>query len=163
MTIDEKIQNRLVELLKQGDAVLATRRSPPANVIGPDSIDHQLAFQWSTSAQSLLTRVFGPDSQHYKNFTLHVGKDWLGFSDAYRAQGVLKAAQDDYASGQLSRFGNLWKLRSSMTSSNRPNTSSVPATISPQGSSRAASWKMGYANYAASAAFPSLTVRSWTR
>jgi hypothetical protein len=101
MTIDEKIQNRLVELLKQGDAVLATRRSPPANVIGPDSIDHQLAFQWSTSAQSLLTRVFGPDSQHYKNFTLHVGKDWLGFSDAYRAQGVLKAAQDDYANGQL--------------------------------------------------------------
>jgi hypothetical protein len=52
-------------------------------------------------------RVFGPESQHYKNFTVHVGKDWLGFSDAYRAQGVLKAAEDDYASGQLVQLRQL--------------------------------------------------------
>ena len=101
MTTDEKIRNRLGELLKQGEAVLATRRSPGPNVIGPDRVDHQLAHQWATSAQSLLIRIFGPESQHYKNFTAQVGKDWFGYSDAYCGQGVLKAAEDDYASGQL--------------------------------------------------------------
>jgi hypothetical protein len=100
MTLDEKIQARLAELISMGEAVLATRRDPPPGVMGDDRVDSQLAYQWATSTQSLLVRVFGQVSEHYRNFKAQVN-DHLSFSPAYRAQGVLKAAQEDYERGQL--------------------------------------------------------------
>lgn len=100
MKPDEKVQNRLAELIKVGEGVLATRRSPGPNVIGDSRVDSQQAYQWATSVQNLLARVFGPTSEHYKNFTAQVGSH-LTFSPTYRAQGILKAAKDDYDNGHL--------------------------------------------------------------
>lgn len=101
MKPDEKIQNRLAELIKVGEAVLATKRSPGPNVIGDFQVDSQQAYQWATSVQNLLARVFGPTSEHYKNFTAQVGSRLMTFSRTYRAQGILKAAKDDYDNGHL--------------------------------------------------------------
>lgn len=100
MRADEKIFTRLDELIKLGEQVLATKKSPGGNVIGDDRIDMQMAHQWSTSVQNLLARVFGPDSEHYKNFTKQVD-DYLTYSPAFCAQGILKAAKDDYEHEQL--------------------------------------------------------------
>jgi HEPN domain-containing protein len=100
MRVDEKIGNRLDELLEMGKQVLATQRSPGSGVIGDDRVDSQMAYQWATSAQNLLARVFGRDSEHYKNFTKAVDSH-LTYSPTFRAQGILKAARDDYKNGQL--------------------------------------------------------------
>jgi hypothetical protein len=83
-----------------GEQVLATKRSPGRGVIGDSRVDTQMAYQWATSAQNLLVRVFGAESEHYKNFSTQVDKH-LTFSPIYQAQGILKAAKDDYENEQL--------------------------------------------------------------
>lgn len=100
MKIDEKIKTRITELLTLGEKVLGTRRSPPPNVVGDDRIDSQLAAQWITSVQGLLDRVFGESSAHFVNFAKHT-QGYVTFSNVTRAQGVLKAAADDYSGGHL--------------------------------------------------------------
>lgn len=100
MKPDEKIQKRLAELIEMGDSVLATKHSPGPNVVADYRVDSQKAYQWATSVQNLLARVFGPTSEHYKNFTAQVSRH-LSFSYTYRAQGILKAAKDDYDNGHL--------------------------------------------------------------
>ena len=100
MNADDLIKNRLDELIRMGESVLATRRSSPPGVMSGDMVDSQLAYQWATSVQNLLVRVFDQDSEHYRNFTDQVSER-LVFSNANKAQGVLKAAQDDFENGQL--------------------------------------------------------------
>ena len=100
MNADEKILNRLKELIEAGERVLATQHGPGEMVIGDDLVDTQLAYQWSTSVQSLLARVFGRDSEHYRNFVAQAGAH-LTFSPVYHGQGILKAAKDDYENGHI--------------------------------------------------------------
>lgn len=101
MKVDQKILKRMDELLEAGEKVLSTKRNPPSNSIGFDSsINSQDGYQWFTSVQNLLVRVFGKDSEHYKNFT-DQNKKGLTYSPVYRAQGILKAAKDDYEYEQL--------------------------------------------------------------
>ena len=97
MKIDEKIIHRMEELIETGKKVLSTKRDPPSNYIGFDSrVNSQDAYQWFTSAQSLLSRVFGKDSEHYRNFTEMNGEKGLTYSPVFRAVGILKASKDDY-------------------------------------------------------------------
>lgn len=70
MRADEKIMKRLDELIELGEQVLATKKSVS---LGSDLVNAQMASQWATSVQNLLVRVFGQDSEHYKNFTKQVG------------------------------------------------------------------------------------------
>jgi len=100
MKVDQKIQARLEDLIQMGQRVLAARHDPGQYVIADDRVDSQLAYQWATSVQNLLLRVFGQDSQHYENFTEQVRQS-LTYSPTYRAQGILKAAKDDYGNNQL--------------------------------------------------------------
>jgi hypothetical protein len=99
VTPDEKILGRLDELVAMGNRVLGTKYS--VQVLGADyQVDSQLAHQWATSVQNLLARVFGQSSEHYKAFTIQVGKA-LSFSPTNRAQGILMAARDDFQHGHL--------------------------------------------------------------
>jgi len=100
MDLDEKIRTRLDELIDMGDRVLGTRRNY-AGIIPRDAhVNGQMAHQWATSVQNILSSVFGKDSEHYRNFAKQI-EQRLTFSPASRAQGVLKAAKDDYENGQL--------------------------------------------------------------
>lgn len=99
MNIDQKILDRLTALIDMGERVLATQRSPGEMVIGDDRVDTQLAYQWATSVQHLLARVFGHDSEHYRNFEAQTRT--LTYSPVCHAQGILKAAKDDYEHGHL--------------------------------------------------------------
>ena len=100
MSTDEKILERLNALIEMGNRVLATQHDPGPNVIGDDRVDTQLAYQWATSVQNILARVFGRDSEHYKSFAAQAGT-YLTFSPVYHAQGILRAAKDDYENGHL--------------------------------------------------------------
>jgi hypothetical protein len=101
MRIDQKIIQRMNDLLAAGENVLRTKINPPNNSIGFDSsVNSQDAYQWFTSVQNLLVRVFGEESEHYKNFSAR-NKNGLTYSPVYQAQGILKAAKDDYEHEQL--------------------------------------------------------------
>lgn len=99
MAADQRILDRLGELIEVGERVLGTRRPSPPNFIGFDStVDSETAYQWFTSAQSILARVFGVESEHYRNFTAQKDQG-LTYSPVRRAQGVLKAAHEDFERG----------------------------------------------------------------
>jgi hypothetical protein len=97
MGTDEKIAKHIDELIALGERVLATR---VRTGVGVDLVEAQLAHRWATSTLSLLVRVFGEQSEHYKNFRAQAGRD-IRFSDAEQALGVLKAAKDDFDGGHL--------------------------------------------------------------
>ncbi len=102
MKVDEKVLERLRELVQAGERVIATRRSLPPNYIGfNDPVDSEAAYQWFTSVQSILVRVFGETSEHYRNFTAQETSKGLTITPVRKAQGVLKAAVEDYEGGYL--------------------------------------------------------------
>ncbi|MEO1339961.1 MAG: HEPN domain-containing protein [Cyanobacteria bacterium J06635_13] len=106
MKVDQKILQRMNQLLEAGEKVLSTRKDPPRKVgnfvvVASASVNSQDAYQWFTSVQNLLARVFGIDSEHYKNFTDQKNQGGLGYYQVDCAQGVLKAAKDDYEHEQL--------------------------------------------------------------
>ncbi|MGH2373861.1 MAG: HEPN domain-containing protein [bacterium] len=69
-------------------------------MIGDARVDQQQATQWSTSGRSILAQAYGTDCAHYVAFHKH-GGGHIAFTDAFRAQGVLKAAADDLSGGHL--------------------------------------------------------------
>ena len=103
MNIDKKIIDRLEELTKLGEQVVATnfsRSGGGVTYIGDRGVDSQLSSQWGTSCLNILSRVFGKDSDHYKKFDdlFHKFHD---YSPVRKALGILKAAKDDYENGYL--------------------------------------------------------------
>ncbi len=99
MEYEKKIIDRLSELIALGEKVLGTQRS--TDVIGGDDyVDAQLSYQWATSSQNLLAKVFGKSSEHYQNFSKEVDS-YMSYSPAYRSVGILKAAKDDFENGYL--------------------------------------------------------------
>jgi len=101
MDVDAKILARIDELIAMGAQVLDTRRPPPSVVMYGDSrVDGELANQWVTSCQNILQRVFGTESAHYQNFTKETA-EYVTFSPAESALGILRAAKDDYEHDHL--------------------------------------------------------------
>jgi len=98
--VDQRILERLQELIIAGEQVLHTRTPAPPNIIGDDSLDEESFIQWGTSCLSLLGRVSGKDSIHYRNFNSLVGET-ADYTPARKGLGVLKAAKDDYEHGYL--------------------------------------------------------------
>lgn len=106
MKVDQKILERLRELITLGKKVLATRLPPAPNHFTSDFVDVQLANQWLTSCQSLLEKVFGTGSTHYKSLSRHY-VDYPKWPDVDQAFGVMLAAQEDYEKGALFDVKNL--------------------------------------------------------
>jgi hypothetical protein len=68
--------------------------------MGDAGVNPELAHQWGTSCLNLLSRMFGSDSVHYKNFDAQYPK-FRDYSPVNRALEVLRAATDDYGQGYL--------------------------------------------------------------
>lgn len=100
MNADERILNRLHELIDLGNKVLATRRSPAPNHITSDFVDVQLANQWMVSCLNLLRASFGEESVHYQRMK-SLESAYPKWPHANQAFGVLLAAKDDLESGAL--------------------------------------------------------------
>lgn len=100
LKVDQRVLERLEELITAGEQVLGTRTPPPPHIIGDDSLDEESFIQWGTSCLSLLGRVSGKDSVHYQNFNSLVG-EIADYTPARKGLGVLKAAKDDYQHGYL--------------------------------------------------------------
>jgi hypothetical protein len=95
MKYEQKILDRLNELISTGEKVLSTRRSLGNRVVGDDRVDSELTIQWVTSVQNLLSRVFGENSVHLTNVN-KLAANFITYSPSVQILGVLKAAKDDY-------------------------------------------------------------------
>jgi uncharacterized protein YutE (UPF0331/DUF86 family) len=100
MNVDSKIITRLDDLIELGQKVTSTRRPPASNVITSDFVDVQLANQWFTSCLNLFSRVFGENSEFYKNLKGHYvnSPKWPNVNQAF---GVLLAAKDDFVKDSI--------------------------------------------------------------
>ncbi len=106
MKYEEKILKRFDEIIELGDSVLASRYGPPPNVLGPDRVKGDVCYQWISSAQNLIKRVFGEDSPHIKNIEGEM-KNCTNFTYAQRIHGVIKAAKNDYETDTLFELQDL--------------------------------------------------------
>jgi len=70
VNIDQKIIDRLGELIERGVSVLGTQTDTRGNMkrLSGLWVDFQVAHEWAISCVSLLGRVFGKESDHYIRF-----------------------------------------------------------------------------------------------
>lgn len=103
MKLDQKILDRLDELIQMGERVTKTRynRSSPGFIyVGDDGVDDELAHQWGVSCLSILGRVLGHQADHYTKFDL-LFKSFDDYGPTTKALGILKSAKEEYAHGFL--------------------------------------------------------------
>ena len=96
--LDQRILDRICELIQLGEKVQQTKHDryyAGMRVAGDLGVDPELANQWETSCLNLLSRVFGEQSVHYKQFET-LFPDLYLYSRASQALGTLRAAADDY-------------------------------------------------------------------
>ena len=100
MELDQRIVDRLDELILLGNRVLETKWPPPDEVLAIDcGVNARLAAQWCTSCRSILRRTFGEDSSHLRDFNTFVSQ--ISYTPIECAMGVLLAAKDDYQNGHV--------------------------------------------------------------
>jgi len=101
MNVDQKIIGRLSELIERGLEIEKTKERPPPNCIGFDStVDGQMANQWHASANSLLAKALGRDSEHFKLFEACC-INGVTYSPLHQGIGILNAAKEDYEHGYM--------------------------------------------------------------
>ncbi len=105
MGIDEKIVERLDELIEKGKKVLKTYHcgsgsSDYGSWVGDDTVDSALSYEWGIICLNLLNRVFGKDSIHFQQFEKFIPRLTL-YDSSVKAFGILLAAKDDYENGYL--------------------------------------------------------------
>ncbi len=90
-------------MIQFGEKVKQTKYSRSGRrvvYLGDAGVNYELAYQWGTSCLNLLSRVFGSDSVHYKNFETKFPK-FRDYGPVTQALGILRAAKDDYEQGFL--------------------------------------------------------------
>lgn len=106
MKVDEKVVERLDQLIKTGNDLLRTRQQGVSKVVmfnsAYDFIDKELANQWGVSCLNILSKTFGENSDYYKRFDNLFNDLSKGTSNtAPKCLGIIKAAKDDYENGYL--------------------------------------------------------------
>ena len=96
MSIDQRVVSRLDELIATSEKLLDSLNPtyPPDESVAI-SVD-----QWAVSTLSLLKRVLGEDSEHYRKFSAqydNIARNRYMTT----AAGILRAAREDYANGYL--------------------------------------------------------------
>ena len=105
MNLDERIANRLEQLIDAGDSI--AQGLGAQDYYGSDHTLAQQVSQWTISCGNLLDRVFGSSSPYYIEFSECRG---AGLEKSYifnLALGALKAAGDDYKHGFLFEVRNI--------------------------------------------------------
>jgi len=111
VSLDTLVLKRLNELIAKGEAILKTKEyeftgddgKPSFHVSSPE------VKGWGTSVISLLQRVFGESSSHYKFFEKSFSH-YDSWELSFRAlQAILAAAKEDYEGGYLFNLRGLVK------------------------------------------------------
>lgn len=95
MKLEEKILDRMIELVARGEQI---RRTTGPSKSGRDYVDSEMVTGWTTSCLHLLATVFGTGNPHYSTFlSLHGNAYSTGVF--VRCLGILKNAKEDFERG----------------------------------------------------------------
>ena len=93
MGIEQKLCERIDNLLQKGEQVLSTHKSDPPNVIGFPALDHGSFVEWQTQSLAFLASLLPEDHPYITQFRAEVQK---GYRSHVRAgMGILRALRED--------------------------------------------------------------------
>lgn len=105
MSVKDDVLRRLDVLLQKADAVLATHKPSPPNVIGAPTLDSQAFTEWQTQSLSYLINLLGPDHTYVDHFRRQVKGGYTG--TVRSGKGILQALREDIEAGYLTRIETL--------------------------------------------------------
>jgi hypothetical protein len=103
MKTDALIQKRFQELSDKATTLNNMTQDDFGNAI----VEPHLFQEWTTSAASLLERVFGMESVHSRNFERYYSEATGSESDRGRLLGIFRAAKADFEGGYLFKLQSL--------------------------------------------------------
>lgn len=101
MANGNKMVEQVEQLIAKGEAVLATHRPNPPNVIGFSTLDSGAFAEWDSQSQSFLTRVLGQDHPYVNQFTSKGKPNYINSTKT--GIGILKAVREDFLQGVLDK------------------------------------------------------------
>jgi hypothetical protein len=103
MKTDKLVMSRFEELKQKADSILANKKLDFTSDEGVPyyKVDVPAFMAWATSTLSLLQRVFGENSIHYRHFEETYRSDHEYESSMRECNAILQAAQEDYQGGYL--------------------------------------------------------------
>jgi len=102
-TIQEKLLERINQLLEKAERVKATHKPSPSGI--PTFLDSGLFFEWKSNVGNLIILIAGKDSVYYQNFIARVKSEFLAHVDV--GIGILRALKEDIEQGYLTNIKNL--------------------------------------------------------
>lgn len=106
MPVDQRVVERLDDLIQKADAVLATHTPNPPNVIGFPTLNFNAYSEWQTQSLSFLVNLLGDDHVYVGAFREQT--DQQGYTGSVHAgKGILTAVREDVALGFLARLETL--------------------------------------------------------
>jgi hypothetical protein len=99
MAAENKLLEQIEQLIAKGEAVLATHRPNPPNVVGFPTLDPGAYAEWESQSLSFLNRLLGQEHPYIKQFADKGHRNFL--SSAKAGIGVLKAVHEDLIQGGL--------------------------------------------------------------
>ncbi|MBA7648731.1 hypothetical protein ES703_56519 [subsurface metagenome] len=101
----EKLLNRLIYLIENGQQVLLTRRHPGRGIVAGDRVKDEIFFPWKAGSLSFLKTVFGDSSTHFQGF--QEACKYSTYNHALQGQSILIAAKEDMEGGYLKKLETL--------------------------------------------------------
>jgi len=95
----QQIIDRLETLIQGTDAVIATHRPNPPNVIGYPTLDYAAFEKWRSSSCSLLHRICGKEHPHTVAFEKKTKRAFQ--SSVKSGRGILESFLDDFRAGDF--------------------------------------------------------------
>lgn len=99
MRVEDRIVQRIDQLIEKADAVLATHKPNPPNVIGFTTLASGIFAEWRTQVENFLTNLLGSDHVYVRNFQEKVQDGYPGHVQI--GQGILRAVREDVLGGYL--------------------------------------------------------------
>ena len=105
MNVKDDVLQRLNALLQKADAVLATHKPNPPNMVGVPTLDSQAFTEWQTQSLTYLINLLGPDHTYVNHFRDQIKQCYTGTVKS--GKGILQALREDIEGGYLTRIETL--------------------------------------------------------
>jgi hypothetical protein len=107
-TIQEKLLERINQLLEKAEKVKATDKHPTLQeqgYVSVDTLDNAMFLEWKSNVENLIILIAGKDSVYYQNFINMVKYECVDHVNY--GIGILKALKEDIEQGYLTNIKNL--------------------------------------------------------
>jgi hypothetical protein len=107
-TIQEKLLERINQLLEKAEKVKATDKYPALQkqgYVSVDALDNAMFLEWKSNVENLIILIAGKDSVYYQNFINMVKYECVDHVNY--GIGILKALKEDIEQGYLTNIKNL--------------------------------------------------------